>query len=124
MPGGMACSTPVWYCAKDSKKLLKKLSVTSKVSITVQKNLFKLMVGEEEEVTRDVKWNSVSPWKKKMFSLVFIRVKWNESRFCLNLLIYICFYVVFPCADVSFCMISFRGSVYITFITRNEISFL
>ena len=79
MPGGMACSTPVWYCAKDSKKLLKKLSVTSKVSIIVQKNLFKLMVGEGEEVTRDVKWNSVSPWKKSVFiSFHSGKMKWKS----------------------------------------------
>ena len=43
--------------------------------------------------------------------------------FCFNLLIYyLYFYEIFACTDVSFRMISFLGSVYMTFITRNELT--
>ena len=50
---------------------------------------------------------------------------WNEIHFCSNLLIYYFYcYEVFAWADVFSMVISFPGSVYITFITRNDIPFL
>ena len=72
-------------------------------------------------------WNKISFRHEKKFCLYkfSLRAKWNEANFCFDLLIdYLCFYEIFACAVVSFWMISFKGSVYITFITRNEISFL
>ena len=75
--------------------------------------------------TWDPKWNFISPWKKLSLHHFFSRTKWNEIHFCFDLLNhYLCFYKIFACADISFWMISFRSSIYITFITRNEISFL
>ena len=47
--------------------------------------------------------------------------KWNKFLFSFDHLIYyICFYEMCACADVSFRMISFRGSVYMTFITQSD----
>ena len=37
---------------------------------------------------------------------------------------YRCFYEIFACTYVFFAMISFQGSVYVTFITHNKILFL
>ena len=63
--------------------------------------------------------------KSCLYISFLLQAKWNEINFCFDLLIdSFCYYEIFACADVSFWMISFRGSVYLTFITRNEISFL
>ena len=61
-------------------------------------------------------WKEISFCHEKKFSLnmFLLRVKWSKI---------LCLYEKSACADGSFRRISCRGSVYITFTTRNEISF-
>ena len=66
--------------------------------------------GIKTVFTWDPRWNFVSLWKR-MFSFYCRGNKLN-------------FYEILTCVDVSFRVISFRGSECLYNITRNEISFL
>ena len=63
--------------------------------------------------------NEISFHQEKNFVYITFRYRLNE----INFLLHLCFYEIFACADFSFRMISFRGSVYMIFIPKNQIHF-